>query len=87
MTLRIAFIVAGVAAAFLVLHLLATWAEERGWIYYRKGRGRNWSVGSAAQELQSLLQPSARHTVEEARRTELVADEAGDSEELDDADD
>lgn len=87
MTPRVVLVVAGAVAVLFALHLLATWAEARGWIYYRKGRGRNWSVGTAAQELQSLLQPSARHTVEETKRTELVAEEAGESEELDDADD
>jgi len=56
-TPRVVLVVAGAVAVLFALHLLATWAEARGWIYYRKGRGRNWSVGTAAEELQSLLQP------------------------------
>jgi hypothetical protein len=71
------------ACAFLfALHLLATWAESRGWIYYRKGRGRSWSVGAAAQELQSLLQPSSRHAIELSQQQELEREDLGESSDL-----
>ncbi len=72
------------AAVLLALHLLAIGAESRGWIYYRKGRGRNWGVSAAAQELQSLLQPSARHVVEQAQEEELLREESGDAADDDD---
>jgi hypothetical protein len=61
------------------LHRLSIWAEDRGWIYYRKGHGRSWGAGRALQELQSLLQPSSRHVVEETRRQELSREDKGDS--------
>ena len=67
-----------VCAALFALHLLAVWAENRGWIYYRKGRGRNWSAGAAAQELQSLLQPASRHVIEESKREALERHDAQD---------
>jgi hypothetical protein len=61
------------------LHRLSIWAEDRGWIYYRKGHGRSWGAGRAAQELQSLLQPSSRHVVEETSRQEITREDRGDS--------
>jgi hypothetical protein len=74
-------VVAGVLvlAVLYVLHRAAIWAENRGWIYYRKGHGRSWAAGAAAQELQSLLQPSSQHVVEESRRQELERDDAEDA--------
>jgi len=84
MIVRWVVLAALVACAAYGLHRLSIWAEDRGWIYYRKGHGRSWSAGSTAQELQSLLQPSSRHVIEEARRRELSREDVGDS--TDDAD-
>lgn len=78
MTLKVVIGGLVLCAAMLALHFLAVWSEDRGWIYYRKGRGRNWSAGAAAQELQSLLQPSSRHAVEESRREALERHDAED---------
>ncbi len=64
-------VVACVAALVYGLHRLAMWAEARGWIYYRKGRGSSGSAAGAAFQLHSLAQPSVRHVVEERRRSEL----------------
>jgi hypothetical protein len=68
------------------LHRLSIWAENRGWIYYRKGHGRSWGAGYAMQELQSLFHPSARHVVEETRREELSREDKSDSSDWPDAD-
>lgn len=65
-------------AGVYCLHRLAVWAEDRGWIYYRKGHGRSASAMSAAQELQSILQPSAKH-VADARRYEELHREASET--------
>lgn len=60
------------AAALLYgLHRLATWAEARGWVYYRKGRGSSGAAAGAAFRLHSLTRPSVEHVVEERRRSEL----------------
>jgi hypothetical protein len=59
------------AALLFGLHRLAMWAEERGWIYYRKGRGSSGSGARAMFEAQSLAHPSTRHVIEERRRSEL----------------
>lgn len=70
-------LLAAIAAALYGLHRLASWAEDRGWIYYRKGRGRSGTLSGAMLEAQSLLQPSAHHVVEERRRAETARDESG----------
>jgi hypothetical protein len=67
----IALAVVCLAALLYGLHRLATWAEKRGWIYYRKGRGSSGSGARAAFELQSLAHPSTQHVIEERRRSEL----------------
>jgi hypothetical protein len=59
------------------LHRLAIWAEDRGWLYYRK-RGGTWRGTAAAQELQALLHPSSRHVVEEGQRQELTRQDDSD---------
>lgn len=65
-----------VAAALYVVHRLALWMEERGWIYYRRRRGTSGALGDAFLEVQSLVDPGQK-AVLEARRQ--VADEAGES--------
>jgi hypothetical protein len=70
------------AAAILVglygLHRLAVWAEERGYIYYLRGRGSSGSVGSAFLEVQALLEPGVRHVVNERKREIAEEKESGD---------
>lgn len=67
----IVLVVVCLAGLLYGLHRLATWAEARGWIYYRKGRGSSGSGGRAMFELQSLAHPSTQHVIEERRRSEL----------------
>ena len=50
----------------LVLHRLALWAERRGWIYYRNGRGS--ALGSAMSAVDPIYNPGKSHQVEEQRR-------------------
>jgi hypothetical protein len=59
------------------LHLLAMWAEKRGWIYYRKKHG-SVTVGSAFLEIQALMEPSKRHVLEQRRRDDFDNQESGD---------
>jgi hypothetical protein len=74
-----------IIAAFIIvgygLHRLSCWAEDRGWIYYRKGHGRSSSASSAVTELQSLFHPSSQHVMQERRRVELERQQPGDSSE------
>jgi hypothetical protein len=79
MALKVVVFVALSVLALYGLHRLATWAEACGWIYYRGKRRGGGSLSSAVVGVQSLLQPAAAHVVEERRRTDLVRQEAGDS--------
>jgi hypothetical protein len=72
----IAWLAAGVAALY-VLHRLALWAEQRGWIYYQRKRSRTSLLGTGIQELHALLEPSRQHVIE-ARQQDREQDEAGD---------
>jgi hypothetical protein len=67
------WVVAGVAiaAALYGLHRLATWAEQRGWIYYRTKRGPAPWLGS----LDAIYKPEIEHVVEEASAREIRADQ------------
>ena len=58
------------------LHLLAIYAEKRGWIYYRKKHG-SVTVGSAFLEIQALMEPSKRHVLEQRRRDDFDNQESG----------
>jgi hypothetical protein len=64
-------------AILYALHLLATYAEKRGWIYYRKKHG-SVTVGSAFLEIQALMEPSKRHVLEQRRRDDFDDQESGD---------
>jgi len=66
-----------VAAGLYAIHRLATWAEDRGWIYYRKRHG-SVTVGSAFLEIQALMEPSKRHELEQRRRNDFDDQESGD---------
>ncbi len=66
-----------VAAAILGLDRLLLAAEARGFIYYRRRKASPGSLGSAMLEIHSLMQPSARHAVEEQRRVVEEEDDAG----------
>lgn len=76
--LKWVLIVLGAAAVLAALDRLLQAAEARGFIYYRRKRASPGSLGSAMMEIQSHLQPSARHAVEEQRRVTKEADESGD---------
>ena len=60
------------------LHRLCLWAEQRGWIYYRKKRGSSGTLSSAVLGVHSLLEPSKRYIVEETSRHQEEEDQSGD---------
>ena len=69
--------IALVVGVLYSLHLLATWAEKRGWVYYRKKHG-SATVGSAFLEIQALMEPSKRYELEQRRRDDFDDQESGD---------
>lgn len=45
-------------------HKLCLWLEDKGWIYYRHKKPQSGIIGNTLQELNAILQPSTRHTIE-----------------------
>ncbi len=69
--------VVGIVAVLWLLHRLATWAESRGWIYYRNPpRG---SVSYGVSQVDAILRPEVEHVIELRDSERIVAevDESG----------
>jgi hypothetical protein len=63
----------------LALDRLALWAEARGWIYYRKTKGRTGAnLGDAFLEIQAMVEPSKRHVLEIKREEKSEQNDSGD---------
>jgi hypothetical protein len=80
LTILAVLIVLTVAAVFV--HLVLSWMERRGWVYYRtKERPRPSSLGL----IEEIYQPSVEHVIEEQTGEEARADQAesGDGEDPD----
>ena len=68
-TMGTALLVAGailvIGVALYVLDRLLLWMEGRGWVYWRKTtRPTGPGVGIALLEMQTLVDPAARHVLE-----------------------
>jgi hypothetical protein len=59
------------------LHRLATWAEDRGWIYYRKKHGGSGSASAAFLEVQKLFEPSKEYVLEQQVEERVEREEGG----------
>ena len=69
---------------FLVLALffldrIGLWAEERGWVYWRKRKPSAGALGNSLQELNSFLRPNAKLVVEHKQKELKPRDDQGDS--------
>lgn len=69
--------IAAVAAGFWLLHRLLSYAENRGWIYYRKKRGSYGGLGVTSTFL-NMYDPSRQHLQEVVREQEWKRDEDDD---------
>ncbi|MBL8547616.1 MAG: hypothetical protein JNL81_14210 [Hyphomonadaceae bacterium] len=56
--------IGGALVAFFLIDRLGLWAEERGWIYWRRKRAQTGALGSALMELNTFTNPAAQHVVE-----------------------
>ena len=57
----------GTAVVLAVLglgHLAATWAEKRGFIHYRQGRGGGVAMSGAMSVLEQIFNPASEHRIE-----------------------
>ncbi len=70
-------ILLAIAVALFVVDRLLLRAETRGWIYYRRSRGRSGSSASAFLEIQSMLEPSRKHVIEARSEAKEEEDDAG----------
>jgi hypothetical protein len=61
--------IGGLLAVLLLIHVLASFLESRGWIYYRKSgpRGYGSALATAMSEFEALIDPGAQHQIEERR--------------------
>ncbi len=72
---------AGLAALAFAADRLLLWMERSGWIDYRRtypGRIHSGRVGPALLGIQGLLQPGARHHLEEKTALRTQRDARGD---------
>ncbi len=78
--LAIIAVLIALTCAALTVHLVLSWMERRGWVYYRtKDRPRPSSLGL----VEEIYQPSIEHVTEEKTGEKSRADQAesGDGEE------
>ena len=68
-----------ILAALYLLDRLLLWMERRGWVYWRKTtRSTGPGMGNALLEIQSLVEPSARHALENRREVKEESPKPGD---------
>lgn len=66
-----------VAAGLYGLHRWLSYAENRGWIYYRQGRGSSGALAATSEWL-TMYAPSRRHVLEARKESEWKRDEDDD---------
>ena len=66
-----------VAGLLWGIHRFLTYAEERGWVYYRKKRGSYGGLGVTSNFL-NMYDPSRKHLQEAVREGEWKRDEDDD---------
>jgi len=68
-----------VGVALFLLDRVLLWVEERGWIYYRKSKKSGGpGVGDAFLEVQKLLEPTRKYTLEARQEDKKKQSETGD---------
>jgi hypothetical protein len=65
-------------AAIVAIDQLLLWAERRGWVYWRKTKGRRGGIDEVFSGVEASINPQAEH-VQVAKRTKKREDRsAGD---------
>ena len=70
--------IVGVAIALFLVDRLALWAEDRGWIYWRRKKAQTGAMSSILMELNIVTNPSAQHVVEAKESKKLEERDNGD---------
>jgi hypothetical protein len=71
-----------IAVAAFVLDRIALWAENNGWIYWRRRRASTTSIGAILSDLNTVTNPSAQHVVEAKQAKKLEERDNGDPPEV-----
>jgi hypothetical protein len=74
--MRWLLVVGGVVAAGTLLDRLLLFAEQRGWIYWRRRKPSASAAGNALLSVQAIFEPDRAHVVEEQARQEADIDAA-----------
>ena len=80
--MRMALNLALIVAALWGLHRFLSYAEDRGWIYYRKKRGSYGGLGVTSNFL-NMYDPSRRHLQEVVREADWKREEDDDGDDPD----
>lgn len=75
-----------IVVALLALDRLLLWAEERGWIYYRRYKPRRGASTYHLMEIHSTFEPGFEEVIEAKVHEEEREDESGDPPGADDED-
>ncbi len=63
-------IAVGLAVVLFCLDRLCLYLERHHWIYYRRTKPKRGAVGSMFLEMQSFVDPSAKHVIEHRKEEE-----------------
>ena len=75
--MRMTLIAAAVIASLWGLHRFLSYAEDRGWVYYRKKRGSYGGLGVTSNFL-NMYDPSRRYMQQAVREAEWKREEDDD---------
>ena len=76
--MRLILTAVGIIVVLWALHRLLSYAEDRGWIYYRKKRGSYGGLHVTTNFL-NMYDPSRKHLQEVVRESEWKRDEDDDA--------
>jgi len=66
-------VIATLVAVAIAAHLLLTWFDQRGWVYYRNPDAPK---GSSLGLLEEIYQPSAAHIIDQETLEDSIRDQA-----------
>jgi hypothetical protein len=75
--MKVVLVLALVCGGLYLLHRLALWAEDRGWIYYQRRKPSRTALGNAFLEVQAIVEPGKRVLLEERQEQRCEEDESG----------
>jgi len=74
--------IATIGVVLFAIDRLALWAEEKGWIYWRRKKAQSTAIGAILSDLNAVTNPSAQHVVEAKQTKKLEERDNGDPPEI-----